>query len=175
MRGLRCGWPARRCGPIAEDRRAYPSLSPVHSARRFNKICSRSLPTQILEAGEHTKDLDAHIQPFRYFSHLAPTSKTVTFNIGKPSPTIGGRSIITPSGRCLGGGSSVNCQYFSFSSPRSVVIRRLRHLRCRRHADEFLLQSPCTTAPPRPISTTGRPCTVTRAGTRRTWFLFSRR
>ncbi|KAI5836369.1 alcohol oxidase-like protein [Schizophyllum commune Tattone D] len=67
-----------------------------------------SLKILILEAGEHTKDLDAHIQPFRYFSHLAPTSKTVTFNIGKPSPTIGGRSIITPSGRCLGGGSSVN-------------------------------------------------------------------
>ncbi|TRM64391.1 GMC oxidoreductase-domain-containing protein [Schizophyllum amplum] len=67
-----------------------------------------SLKILILEAGEHTKDLDAHIQPFRYFSHLAPTSKTVTFNAGKPSPTIGNRSIITPSGRCLGGGSSVN-------------------------------------------------------------------
>uniref|UniRef100_A0A0W0G8L9 Putative alcohol oxidase-like protein n=1 Tax=Moniliophthora roreri TaxID=221103 RepID=A0A0W0G8L9_MONRR len=67
-----------------------------------------NLKILILEAGEHTKGLDAHVQPARYFSHLAPTSKTVTFNIGKPSENIGGRSLVTPSGRCLGGGSSVN-------------------------------------------------------------------
>lgn len=130
MRGMRCGWPPRRCGPIAEDPCEYPSLLPVTylpTLLVIPTICSRSLPTQILEAGEHTKDLDAHIQPFRYFSHLAPTSKTVTFNIGKPSPTIGGRSIITPSGRCLGGGSSVNCQYFSFSFFVPAVLSRLRH------------------------------------------------
>ncbi|KAF8905672.1 GMC oxidoreductase-domain-containing protein, partial [Mucidula mucida] len=67
-----------------------------------------SLKLLILEAGEHTKDLAAHVQPARYFSHLAPTSKTVTFNVGKKSEHIGGRSLVTPSGRCLGGGSSVN-------------------------------------------------------------------
>ncbi|KIK65269.1 hypothetical protein GYMLUDRAFT_39626 [Collybiopsis luxurians FD-317 M1] len=62
----------------------------------------------ILEAGEHTKDLDAHVQPARYFNHLAPTSRTVTFNVGKVSDKLGGRALVTPSGRCLGGGSSVN-------------------------------------------------------------------
>ncbi|KAF8655059.1 hypothetical protein AX16_003260 [Volvariella volvacea WC 439] len=67
-----------------------------------------SLKILIVEAGEHTLNLPAHIQPARYFSHLAPTSKTVTFNVGKPSPHINGRSLVTPSGRCVGGGSSVN-------------------------------------------------------------------
>ncbi|KAJ7455242.1 GMC oxidoreductase-domain-containing protein [Mycena galericulata] len=67
-----------------------------------------SLRILILEAGEHTRGLPAHTQPARYFSHLAPTSTTVTFNVAKPSEHIGGRSLITPSARCLGGGSSVN-------------------------------------------------------------------
>ncbi|KAF5341334.1 hypothetical protein D9758_016164 [Tetrapyrgos nigripes] len=67
-----------------------------------------SLRILIIEAGEHTKNLDAHTQPVQYFSHLAPTSKTVDFNVGKPSENIRGRSLITPSARCLGGGSSVN-------------------------------------------------------------------
>ncbi|TFK74184.1 alcohol oxidase [Pluteus cervinus] len=67
-----------------------------------------SLKILIVEQGEHTKDKPAHIQPARYFSHLAPTSKTVTFNVGKPSEHVGNRSIVIPSGRCLGGGSSVN-------------------------------------------------------------------
>jgi len=64
---------------------------------------------QVLEAGEHTRELPAHTQPARYFSNLAPTSKVVTFNVGKPSEHLGGRSIIISSGRCVGGGSSVNC------------------------------------------------------------------
>ncbi|KAJ7761999.1 GMC oxidoreductase-domain-containing protein [Mycena maculata] len=67
-----------------------------------------SLRILIVEAGEHTRGLPAHTQPARYFSHLAPTSTTVTFNIAKPSENIGGRSLVTPSARCLGGGSSVN-------------------------------------------------------------------
>ncbi|THU99672.1 alcohol oxidase [Dendrothele bispora CBS 962.96] len=75
-----------------------------------------SLKILIVEAGEHTKDEPAHIQPARYFSHLAPTSKTVTFNVGKASDKIGGRSLITPSGRCLGGGSSVNFTMYTRGS-----------------------------------------------------------
>ncbi|KAJ6574745.1 GMC oxidoreductase-domain-containing protein [Mycena capillaripes] len=67
-----------------------------------------SLRILILEAGEHTRGLDAYIQPARYFNHLAPTSTTVTFNVSKLSQNLGGRSLVTPSGRCLGGGSSVN-------------------------------------------------------------------
>ncbi|KAK7471925.1 hypothetical protein VKT23_000027 [Stygiomarasmius scandens] len=75
-----------------------------------------NLKILIVEAGEHTKNLDTHIQPARYFSHLAPTSKTVTFNVGKPSDKIGGRSLVTPSGRCLGGGSSVNFTMYTRGS-----------------------------------------------------------
>ncbi|KAK7051609.1 hypothetical protein VNI00_004588 [Paramarasmius palmivorus] len=84
-----------------------------------------SLLEEILEAGEHTKNKDAHIQPARYFSHLAPTSKTVTFNVGKPSENIGGRSLVTPSGRCLGGGSSVNCT-LTLDLNNIVVLMLLR-------------------------------------------------
>ncbi|KAJ6520923.1 GMC oxidoreductase-domain-containing protein [Mycena vulgaris] len=67
-----------------------------------------SLRILILEAGEHTQGLPAHTHPARYLSHLAPTSTTVTFNVSNPSPHLGGRSLVTPSARCLGGGSSVN-------------------------------------------------------------------
>ncbi|KIM84345.1 alcohol oxidase [Piloderma croceum F 1598] len=67
----------------------------------------------VLEAGLHTKDLPAHTQPARYFSHLAPTSKTVTFNVGNAAREIGGRQLIIPSGRCVGGGSSVNFTMYS--------------------------------------------------------------
>ncbi|KAF7968256.1 hypothetical protein HWV62_31089, partial [Athelia sp. TMB] len=67
-----------------------------------------SLKILVLEGGMHTKDLPAHTQPARYFSHLAPTSTTVTFNIGNPAPELTGRQLITPSGRCVGGGSSIN-------------------------------------------------------------------
>ncbi|KAH7913539.1 GMC oxidoreductase-domain-containing protein, partial [Hygrophoropsis aurantiaca] len=62
----------------------------------------------VLEQGSHTHNIDAHTQPARYPNHLAPTSKTVTFNTGKPSEELGGRTLVTPSGRCVGGGSSVN-------------------------------------------------------------------
>ncbi|KAH7926098.1 alcohol oxidase [Leucogyrophana mollusca] len=67
-----------------------------------------SLKILVLEQGLHTRNIDAHTQPARYFSHLKPTSKTVTFNVGNPSEELGGRSLVTPSGRCVGGGSSVN-------------------------------------------------------------------
>ncbi|TFK36631.1 alcohol oxidase-like protein [Crucibulum laeve] len=67
-----------------------------------------SLKILILEAGEHTLNLPAHTQPVRFFTHLQPGSTTVSFNVSKPSPYVNGRSIVTPSGRCLGGGSSVN-------------------------------------------------------------------
>ncbi|KAJ7170886.1 GMC oxidoreductase-domain-containing protein [Mycena crocata] len=63
----------------------------------------------ILEAGEHTRGLLAHTQPGRFGTHLDPKSTTVTFNVAtKPSQDVGGRSIVVPSARCIGGGSSVN-------------------------------------------------------------------
>ncbi|KAJ6519466.1 GMC oxidoreductase-domain-containing protein [Mycena sanguinolenta] len=67
-----------------------------------------SLRILILESGEDTRGLAAYVQPARYLSHLAPTSTTVTFNVSKPSQNLDGRSLVSPSARCVGGGSSVN-------------------------------------------------------------------
>ncbi|KAH7926097.1 alcohol oxidase [Leucogyrophana mollusca] len=67
-----------------------------------------SLKILVLEQGLHTRNIDTHTQPGRYPSHLAPSSQTVTFNVANPSEELGGRCLITPSGRCVGGGSSVN-------------------------------------------------------------------
>ncbi|KAJ7357002.1 GMC oxidoreductase-domain-containing protein [Mycena albidolilacea] len=75
-----------------------------------------SLRILILEAGEHTRGLAAHIQPARYLSHLAPTSTTVTFNVSEPSQNLGGRPLITPSARCVGGGSSINFLMYTRAS-----------------------------------------------------------
>ncbi|KAG5647340.1 hypothetical protein DXG03_000408 [Asterophora parasitica] len=49
-----------------------------------------------------------HIQPARYFSNLVLPSETFTHHVGKPSPSLAGRAVIVPTGRCVGGGSSVN-------------------------------------------------------------------
>ncbi|KAG2128374.1 GMC oxidoreductase-domain-containing protein [Suillus bovinus] len=67
-----------------------------------------SLKILILEAGGHTLDQAAHVQPYQYVFHLAPTSTTVTVNVGNPSPHLNGRAPIVHCGRCVGGGSSVN-------------------------------------------------------------------
>ncbi|KAG1870426.1 GMC oxidoreductase-domain-containing protein [Suillus tomentosus] len=67
-----------------------------------------SLRILILEAGQHTLNKPIHVQPSQALLHLAPTSTTVTFNIGNPSPHLNGRAPIIPSGRCVGGGSCVN-------------------------------------------------------------------
>jgi choline dehydrogenase-like flavoprotein len=66
----------------------------------------------LIEAGKNTKGLQAHVQPARYPSHLAPHSTTMTFHESQPSPALGGRAAIVPIGHCVGGGSSVNCRPF---------------------------------------------------------------
>ena len=64
---------------------------------------------QIVEAGPHTRDEPNHIQPGRYLSSLLRPTETFTFHVAKPSPAVGDRSVGVPTGRALGGGSSVNC------------------------------------------------------------------
>ncbi|KAJ3987018.1 GMC oxidoreductase-domain-containing protein [Lentinula detonsa] len=70
----------------------------------------------VLEAGEHTKNEDSHVQPGRYFGHLSPASTTLKFHVGKPSEALAGRSLVIPSGRCIGGGSSVNFTMYTRAS-----------------------------------------------------------
>lgn len=69
-----------------------------------------SLKILIVEAGPHTRNDLAHVQPARYLTHLVPSSTTVTFMVANPEVELAGRQTIVPCGHCLGGGSSVNCK-----------------------------------------------------------------
>ncbi|KAG2153874.1 GMC oxidoreductase-domain-containing protein [Suillus clintonianus] len=72
-----------------------------------------SLRILILEAGQHTLNKDAHVQPYQFPFHQAPTSTTVTFNIANPSSRLNGRGPIVCCGRCVGGGSCVNFMVYT--------------------------------------------------------------
>ncbi|KAG2055148.1 alcohol oxidase [Suillus hirtellus] len=72
-----------------------------------------SLRILILEAGQHTLNKPIHIQPYQYPFNQAPTSTTVTFHVGNPSPRLNGRAPIVPSGRCVGGASCVNFMVYT--------------------------------------------------------------
>ncbi|KAG2364367.1 GMC oxidoreductase-domain-containing protein [Suillus spraguei] len=72
-----------------------------------------SLRILILEAGQHTLNKPIHVQPYQYPFNQAPTSTTVTFNVGNPSPRLNGRAPIVPCGRCVGGGSCVNFMVYT--------------------------------------------------------------
>ncbi|EIN11008.1 alcohol oxidase-like protein [Punctularia strigosozonata HHB-11173 SS5] len=71
----------------------------------------------IMETGPSTKDQPFHVQPARYLAHLAPTTSTVRFYVGRESEHLGGRRPIVPVGACLGGGSSVNFTMYTRASP----------------------------------------------------------
>ncbi|KAG2039074.1 hypothetical protein BDR03DRAFT_1009280 [Suillus americanus] len=72
-----------------------------------------SLSILILEGGRHTLNQDAHVHPYRFTSHHVPTSTTVTFNVGNPSPRLNGRAPIVQCAHCIGGGSSVNVMVYT--------------------------------------------------------------
>jgi len=71
--------------------------------------CDPSLKILILEAGPHTLNKAAHVQPYLYPSNISPTSNAFTFNVANPSPSLNGRAPVVSCGHCVGGGSSVNC------------------------------------------------------------------
>ncbi|KAG1799376.1 GMC oxidoreductase-domain-containing protein [Suillus plorans] len=77
--------------------------------------CDSSLRILILEGGQHTLDKAAHVQPYQYFTHLAPTSTTMTLNIGNSSSHLNGRAPIVQCAHCVGGGSSVNFMNYTRS------------------------------------------------------------
>ncbi|KAG1874709.1 GMC oxidoreductase-domain-containing protein [Suillus subalutaceus] len=72
-----------------------------------------SLRILILEAGQHSLNKPIHMQPSQSRFNTAPTSTTVTFNIGNPSPRLNDRVPIVPCGRCVGGGSCVNSMVYT--------------------------------------------------------------
>ena len=59
---------------------------------------------------------------------MRPT-ETFTFHVAKPSPALRDRSLVVPTGRALGGGSSVNCTKFIFvvNAQIEIVISSLLH------------------------------------------------
>ncbi|KAI9432497.1 alcohol oxidase-like protein [Lactarius indigo] len=56
---------------------------------------------------------DANLRPLSFLSHLAPGSRTIRAHVSQPSAAVGGRTIIVPSGQCLGGGGSVNFMMYT--------------------------------------------------------------
>ncbi|KAH8102677.1 alcohol oxidase [Cristinia sonorae] len=80
-----------------------------------------SLKILIVEAGPHTQEDLAHVQPARFLSHMVPGSKTMKFLISQPSAKLGDgvnpRFTIVPAGQCLGGGSSVNFVMYNRGVP----------------------------------------------------------
>jgi alcohol oxidase len=68
-----------------------------------------NLRVLLLEAGPTTYNDPAHTEPLNCFRHLVPGSRTARFHITQPSAALGGRTVVVPSGQCLGGGGSINC------------------------------------------------------------------
>ncbi|KAL0579314.1 hypothetical protein V5O48_002712 [Marasmius crinis-equi] len=76
-----------------------------------------SLRILILEAGTHVRDNLTHVQPARYYSNLVAPGETLSYHVAKPSQALNGRSAIVPTGRCVGGGSSVNFVMYTRAAP----------------------------------------------------------
>jgi len=72
-----------------------------------------SLKILILEAGPHTLNEAAHVQPYQYYTHQAEGSITMSSYVANPSPNLNGRAPVVACGHCVGGGSSVNCWQYS--------------------------------------------------------------
>ncbi|PPQ64204.1 hypothetical protein CVT24_008622 [Panaeolus cyanescens] len=76
-------------------------------ANTYNTAIAIGEKAAIVEYGEHTHNNIRHIQPARCFNLL--TDPTVFhYHVGKPSASLGGRAPIVPSGKAVGGGSTVN-------------------------------------------------------------------
>ncbi|OAX40839.1 alcohol oxidase [Rhizopogon vinicolor AM-OR11-026] len=75
--------------------------------------CDPSLKILVLEAGPHTLNEAACVQPYLYPTHLAPWTSTVSFVVGNSSPRLNDRAPIASCGRCVGGGSSVNFMVYT--------------------------------------------------------------
>ncbi|PPQ69188.1 hypothetical protein CVT25_006966 [Psilocybe cyanescens] len=67
-----------------------------------------SLKILVLEAGSHSKDLYYHVQPGRYFSNFITGKPVLSFHVGQGGKGTGERMHVVPSGRAVGGGSSIN-------------------------------------------------------------------
>ncbi|KAF7312458.1 GMC-OxRdtase-N domain-containing protein [Mycena indigotica] len=76
-----------------------------------------NLKILLIESGKHTQNISTHNQPARYYANLASGGDTFTFHVAKPSPALRNRPCIIPSGKGVGGGSSVNFLMYTRASP----------------------------------------------------------
>lgn len=70
-------------------------------------MADASLKILVIEAGMNNLDHPQIFTPGLFRSHLAPSSQHTYFHIGRPSVHLNGRMPIVPSGKILGGGSSI--------------------------------------------------------------------
>ncbi|KIK56903.1 hypothetical protein GYMLUDRAFT_46795 [Collybiopsis luxurians FD-317 M1] len=74
-----------------------------------------TLKILVIESGHHSLDVPAHVQPGQFFFNLA-SGNALYHHKGEVSEALGGRAPVVPSGRCLGGGSSVNFAMYTRAS-----------------------------------------------------------
>ncbi|KAI0520876.1 alcohol oxidase-like protein [Xylaria bambusicola] len=67
-----------------------------------------SLSVLLIERGSNNYELPNITKPAFMFTHVIPGSKTTTFHKGSKEEQLTDREVIVPSGKILGGGSSVN-------------------------------------------------------------------
>ncbi|EGG10759.1 uncharacterized protein MELLADRAFT_93496 [Melampsora larici-populina 98AG31] len=75
-----------------------------------------SLEILVIEAGMNNLDHPKVIKPAMYLSHIAPNSDTAFFHLGRKSEHLNGRAPIVPTGKILGGGSSINFMMYTRAS-----------------------------------------------------------
>ncbi|KAH9814946.1 hypothetical protein DFH28DRAFT_286938 [Melampsora americana] len=75
-----------------------------------------SLKILVIEAGMNNLNHPQIIKPAMYLSNLAPKSETAFFHLGRKSEDLNGRAPIVPSGKILGGGSSINFMMYTRAS-----------------------------------------------------------
>jgi alcohol oxidase len=71
-----------------------------------------SLVVLLIESGPNNNIPNVKI-PALYVSNLVPSSELFHWYQSQPEGNVGGRALVVPSGRILGGGSSVNVMIYS--------------------------------------------------------------
>ncbi|KAL5317132.1 hypothetical protein ACEPPN_014226 [Leptodophora sp. 'Broadleaf-Isolate-01'] len=97
-----------------------------------------SLSILVIERGQNNFNNPNIVYPGVFFRNISPGSTSAIFWQGEKSETLGGRSLIVPSGGILGGGSSINfmmytraqgCDFDSWNTPGWTAKELLPYLK----------------------------------------------